>query len=176
VAAPCSSVFFSLPKLVVGGTPHLAAFSDASPQANAAWALAYCQQRNASFGAAGTVRRGVLPPGMAAHAAAVLTFSPADSSTCIGRDCPFVAVVECVPAGAAPCAADEHGNVGVGNTGWHNVGHYNAGSHNLGSRNSGDGNMGDMNAASNCMGSYNTADGSFGFGGSGVLVPSALRR
>ena len=99
-------------RLLVAGTPHLAAFSDVSPVANAAWALAYCQQRNASFGAAGTVRRAVLPPELAAHAAAVLTFSPADGRTCIGRDCPFVAVVECVPAGAAPCTADERGNVG----------------------------------------------------------------
>ena len=96
----------------MGGTPHLAAFSDASPEANAAWALAYCQQRNASFGAVGTVRRGVLPPALAAHAAAMLTYSPAYGRTCIGRDCPFVAVVECVPAGAAPCTADAQGNVG----------------------------------------------------------------
>ncbi len=101
-----------LRRLLVAGTPHLAAFSDASPEANAAWARAYCQQRNSSFGAAGTVRRGVLPPPLAGHAAAVLTYSPADGRTCIGRDCPFVAVVECVPAGAEPCTADEQGNVG----------------------------------------------------------------
>ena len=96
----------------MGGTPYLAAFSDATPGANAAFALAYCQQRNASFAAVGAIRRAELPPALMAHAGAVQTFWPAGGQTCQGAACPFMAVVECVPAGAAPCAADERGNIG----------------------------------------------------------------
>lgn len=98
----------------MGGATHLAAYSDASPAANRAFAAAYCRQRGTSFVAAGAVRRGVLPQAAAAAAgaAALTTYCPATKATCAGAACPLIAVVECVPAGAAPCQADEAGNVG----------------------------------------------------------------
>lgn len=96
----------------MGGATHLAAWDDASPEANADFALAYCQQRNASFAAAGALRRGLLPAPLARHARAVSTYSPASRATCAGGACPFIAVLECVPAGAAPCAPDASGNIG----------------------------------------------------------------
>ncbi|KAL4440552.1 hypothetical protein ABPG75_003553 [Micractinium tetrahymenae] len=174
-AAACESTFFSLPKLVVGGATRLAAYDDegSSTDAMRAFALQYCQQRNASFGAVGAVRRGVLPRALGAYAAALSTYSPLSGAVCEGAGCPFIAVLECVPHGAEACAEDEAGNTGVGNQGSGNVGQYNIGSGNLGSRNTGDRNMGDMNAASGCMGSYNSADASFGYAGSGLLVAPA---
>lgn len=108
-ASPCA---FLPRRLVVGGTPYLAAYLDGADADNRAFALAYCQQRNASFGGVGTLRRGVLATQLAAYAAAVQTYAPSSRRTCAGAACPFVAVVECVPQGAAPCSADELGNIG----------------------------------------------------------------
>lgn len=115
------------------------------------------------------------PPRDPAGAAALFTYSPLTGAVCQGAGCPFIAVLECVPAGARPCAEDEAGNIGIGNQGSGNVGHYNIGSNNLGSRNTGDHNLGDMNTASSCMGSYNSADASFGYAGSGSLVAPAAQ-
>ncbi|PSC71994.1 PPE family PPE42 [Micractinium conductrix] len=167
---PCNSTFFSLPKLVVAGETHLAAYQEGADEEMRAFALAYCQQRDAMFGSVGTVRRGVLPTKLAAHGGAISTYSPGSRAVCRGADCAFVAVFECVPEGARACSVDEAGNIGIGNFGSNNVGHFNVGSGNLGSRNTGDSNMGDMNAASACVGSYSSADGSFGYAASGSLV------
>lgn len=174
--APCNSTFFSLPKLVVGGAAFLAAFDDSSLEANRAFALAYCKQRNPTFRSVGTIRRGELPPALAeveAYAASVATYSPSTKATCTGAACPFIAVIECVPAGMAACPVDEAGNIGLGNQGSNNVGHFNVGNSNLGSRNNGHSNIGDMNAADDCVGSYNSEDGGFGYGDSGSLLAPA---
>lgn len=100
-------------RLVVAGATHLAAFDGGDEGAALrAFALQYCQQRNSSFGAAGALRRGVLPRVLSAHAAALSTYSPLSGAVCEGGGCPFIAVLECVPQGAQPCAEDEAGNVG----------------------------------------------------------------
>lgn len=97
---------------MVGGITYLAAFNDSAPEANKAFALAYCQQRNASFVAVGAIRRAVLPPGLAQHSSAMATYSPSKRATCSGAACPFVAVIECVPAGLPACPVDPQGNIG----------------------------------------------------------------
>lgn len=110
----CLPGFSTTPcRLAVGGATHLAAYDAGGEEATLlAFALQYCQQRNASFGAAGAVRRGVLPAALGAHAAALFTYSPLTGAVCQGAGCPFIAVLECVPAGARPCAEDEAGNIG----------------------------------------------------------------
>lgn len=162
---------------MVGGATYLAAYEEGAGEgALRAFALQYCQQRNASFNAAGAVRRGALPRALGAHAAALATYSPLAGAVCEGAGCPFIAVLECVPQGSQPCVEDSAGNIGIGNQGSGNVGHYNVGSHNLGSRNTGDRNIGDMNAASGCVGRYSSADASFGYAGSGSLAAPATHQ
>ena len=102
---------------MVRGATDLTAFdpaaSPADVAARASFALTYCQQRNSSFGGVGVLRGGVLPAALAAqHAAAVQTYAPATGAVCAGAACRFIAVMECVPAGAAPCPTDANGNVG----------------------------------------------------------------
>jgi hypothetical protein len=102
------------PRLAAAGETHLAAFDAAAPNSARVFAAAYCLQRGAAFAAAGTVRGAMLPPGVAAAdgAAALSTLDAATGAVCRGARCPFVAVVECVPAGAAACPQDEAGNIG----------------------------------------------------------------
>ncbi|KAL4856316.1 putative PPE family protein 24 [Chlorella vulgaris] len=169
----CQSTFFALPKVSAAGATHLVAYnSTAEGGSDGAFALAYCRLRSASFAAVGAVRRGLLPAELAAApaAAALSTFSPATGEVCSGASCPFIAVIECVPAGASACVPDEAGNIGLGNKGSSNVGHFNTGNSNVGSRNVGNFNIGDMNSGSGCVGSYNTHDGGLGTAGSGSLV------
>ena len=98
---------------MVGGQTYLAAFAEGAEEATRSFALAYCQQRDAKFGGVGMVRGGALPAALAPdHAAALQTYSPASRQTCSGADCPFVAVIECVPEGLQACPVDEAGNVG----------------------------------------------------------------
>lgn len=100
-------------RLVVGGATYLAAYEEGAGEgALRAFALQYCQQRNASFGAAGAVRRGALPRVLGAHAAALATYSPLAGAVCEGAGCPFIAVLECVPQGSQPCVEDSAGNIG----------------------------------------------------------------
>ena len=99
-------------RLVVAGETHLAAYQEGADEEMRAFALAYCQQRDAMFGSVGTVRRGVLPTKLAAHGGAISTYSPGSRAVCRGADCAFVAVFECVPEGARACSVDEAGNIG----------------------------------------------------------------
>ena len=97
-------------RLVLDGQAYLAAFDDASPDANRQAGLSYCLQRG--FAAVGTMRRGALHTALARSGAVVQTFAPATRAVCAHAFCPFLAVIECVPEGASACPADDRGNVG----------------------------------------------------------------
>jgi hypothetical protein len=98
-------------RVSAAGATHLVAYTST---ADGGFALAYCRLRSASFAAVGAVRRGLLAAELAAApaAAALSTFSPATGEVCSGASCPFIAVIECVPAGASACVPDEAGNIG----------------------------------------------------------------
>ena len=92
------------------GRAFLAAYDDVSPDANRAFGAAYCRQRG--FAAVGTMRRGELPPQLAAFAATLQAYLPSSGGVCAHPACPLVAVIECLPAGAPACPVDSRGNVG----------------------------------------------------------------
>ena len=97
----------------MGGETYLAAYLDAPDGATRACAHAYCQQRNASYGSVGAIRKALLSASLASKAADGLrVYEPSSGAVCSGAACPFVAVVECVPAGAPPCPTDASGNIG----------------------------------------------------------------
>ena len=55
-----------------------------------------------------------------------------DGQLCRAGTCTVLVGVECLSAGQAPCAADEHGNLGSGNAGSNNFGRNNIGNGNIG--------------------------------------------
>ena len=97
---------------MVRGVTYLAAYLDGPDGATRAFAHAYCRRQNATFGGVGAVRRGMLPARLAAQGGGLQTYAAATKEVCSGAACPFIAVIECVPAGVEPCPGDAAGTIG----------------------------------------------------------------
>ena len=78
------------------------------------------QRRAKGFARAGARRQST--KARAALGASIIVLDLAKQTECTGSRCRFLAGVECIPAGGAPCTPDGAGNVGVGNAGGQNFG------------------------------------------------------